>query len=134
MSRNTNSPNNSLENSAVSVYIKSSTVLDLRAYLNHYSVIIGYFRFKKLWRNRYITRYRVVELHFLLENIMICLYKYVDLAAKVLIKMHARRKPLPSYQQSPPSYWFTSTPLRIQDDNITEDTNARSPLIFRNLQ
>ena len=51
--------------------------LELRAYMNHYSVIKGYFRFKELWRNRYITRYRVVKLRCLLENSIICLYKYV---------------------------------------------------------
>ena len=39
----------------------------------------------------------------MLDNIIICLYKYVDLASKFLIKMHAR--------QEPPSYRFTSTPL-----------------------
>ena len=61
--------------------------------MNHYSVINGYFRSKKLWRNRYITRYRVVKLRCLLENIIICLYNYVDLASKFLIKMHARKEP-----------------------------------------
>ena len=65
--------------------------------MNHYSVMNGYFRFKRLWRNRYITRYRVVKLRCLLENIIICLYKYVDLASKFLIKMPARKDP-PSYQ------------------------------------
>ena len=60
--------------------------------MNHYSVINDYFRFKKLWRNRYITRYRVVKLRCLLENI-ICLYKYMDLASKFLIKVHARKEP-----------------------------------------
>ena len=60
--------------------------------MNHYSVIKGYFRFKKLWRNRYITRYRVVELRYLLDNIVICLYKYVNLASKFLIKTHARKE------------------------------------------
>ena len=58
--------------------------------MNHYSVIHGYFRFKKL-RNRYITRYRVVKLRCLLENI-ICLYKCVDLASKFPIKVHARKE------------------------------------------
>ena len=29
--------------------------------MNPYSAIKGYFRFKKLWRNRYVTRYRVVN-------------------------------------------------------------------------
>ena len=62
--------------------------------MNHYSVIKGYFRFKKLLRNRYITRYRVVKLRCLLDNIIICLYKYVDLASKFLIKIHAREEPL----------------------------------------
>ena len=57
--------------------------------MNHYFVINGYFRFKKLWKNRNIARCRVVELGCLLENIIICLYKYVDLASKFLIKMHA---------------------------------------------
>ena len=65
--------------------------------MNHYSVIIGYFRFNKLWRNHYITRYRVVELHCLLENIIICLYKYMDSASKFLINILARKGP-PSYQ------------------------------------
>ena len=60
--------------------------------MNHYSVINGYFRFKKLWRNRYIIRYRVVKLRCLLENI-IYLYKYVDVASKFLIKVHARKEP-----------------------------------------
>ena len=64
--------------------------------MNH-SVINGYFRFKKLWRNRYITRYRVVKLRCLLENIIICLYNYVDFASKFFIKMHAIKEP-PSYQ------------------------------------
>ena len=50
--------------------------LKLRAYMNHYSVIKGYFGFKQLWRNRYITRYSVVKLR-LLDKIIICLYKYV---------------------------------------------------------
>ena len=61
--------------------------------MNHYSVMNGYFRFKRLWRNRYITRYREVKLRFLLENIIICLYKYVDLASKFLIMMLARKEP-----------------------------------------
>ena len=61
--------------------------------MNHYPVIIGNFRVNKLWRNRYITRYRVVELRCLLENIFNCLYKYVDLASKFLIKMYARKEP-----------------------------------------
>ena len=60
--------------------------------MNHYSVIKGYLKFKKLWRNRYITIYRVVKLHCLLD-IIISLYKYVDLASKFLIKMHARKEP-----------------------------------------
>ena len=71
----------------------SANFLELRAYMNHYSVINGYFRFEKVWRNRYITRYRVVKLRCLLENIIICLYKYVDLASKFLIKMHAGKEP-----------------------------------------
>ena len=62
--------------------------------MNHYSVVKGYFRFKKLWINRYITRYRVVKLRCLLDNIIISLYKYVDLASKFLIKMHTRKEPL----------------------------------------
>ena len=78
---------------------------ELRAYMNHYSVIKGCFRFKKLWRNRYITRYRVPKLRCLLDNIIIFLYMYVDSASKFLIKMHARK--------DPPSYRFTSTPLFI---------------------
>ena len=68
----------------------------MKAYMNH-SVINCYFRFRKLWRNRYITRYRVVKLRRLLENIIICLCKYLDFASKFLIKMHARKEP-PSYQ------------------------------------
>ena len=71
--------------------------------MNHYSLMNGYFRFKSLWRNRYITRYKVAKLRCLLENIIICLYKYVDLASKFLIKMLE--------EKSPPSYRFTSTPL-----------------------
>ena len=61
--------------------------------MNRYSVIKGYVRFEKLWRNRYITRYRVVKLRCLLDNIIICLYKYVDLASKFLIKMRTRKEP-----------------------------------------
>ena len=61
--------------------------------MNYYSVINGYFRFETLWRNRYITRDIVVILRYLLDNIIICLYKYVDLASKFLIKMHARKEP-----------------------------------------
>ena len=64
--------------------------------MNHYSVINGYFIFKKLWRNRYFIRCRVVKLRCLQENI-IYLYKYVDLASKFLIKVNARKEP-PSYQ------------------------------------
>ena len=45
----------------------------------------------------------VVKLRCLLENIIICLHKYVDLASKFLIKMHAGKEP--------PSYRFTSSPL-----------------------
>ena len=75
----------------------------------HYSVIKGYFRFKKLRRNRYITRYRVVKLCCMLDNIIICLYKHVDLASKFLVKMHARKQP--------PSYLFTSTPLKVSYKN-----------------
>ena len=71
--------------------------------MNHYSIMNGYFRFKRLWRNRYITRNREVKLRCLLENIIISLYKYVDLASKFLIKMLAKKEP--------PSYRFTSTPL-----------------------
>ena len=62
--------------------------------MKYYSVINGYFRFEKLWRNRYITRDIVAILHYLLDNIIICLYEYVDLASKLLIKMHARKEPL----------------------------------------
>ena len=72
---------------------KSINLLELSADMNHFSVINGYFRFKKLWRNRYITRYKVVKLRCLLENIIICLYRYVDLASMFLIKMHARTEP-----------------------------------------
>ena len=61
--------------------------------MNRYSVIEGYFRSKKLWINRYITRYRVVKPHCLLDNIIICLYTYVDLASKFLTKMHTGNEP-----------------------------------------
>ena len=61
--------------------------------MNHYSVINGYFRFEKLSRNRYVTSYRVIKLRCLLDNIIICLYKYVDLASKFLIKIHKRKDP-----------------------------------------
>ena len=71
----------------------SVNFLELIAYMNHYSVIKGCFRFIKLWRNRYITRYRVVKLRCLLDNIMISLHKYVDLSSKFFIKMHTRREP-----------------------------------------
>ena len=80
--------------------------------MNYYFVIKRYFRFRKLWRSRYITRYRVVKLRCLLDNIIICLHKYVYLASKFLIKMHTRKEP-PSYQKSPPSYQFTSTPRKL---------------------
>ena len=65
--------------------------------MNQYSVINGYFTFEKLWRNRYITRYRVVKLRYLRDNIILYFFKYVDLASKFLINMHARKEP-PSYQ------------------------------------
>ena len=61
--------------------------------MNHYSVVKGYFRFKKLWRNHYITRYRVVKLGSLLDNIIICISKYGDSASKFLIKMHTKKEP-----------------------------------------
>ena len=69
--------------------------------MNHYSVMNGYFRFKRLWRNRYITRYRVVKLRCLLESITICLYKYVDLASKFLIKILARKEPALAINRAP---------------------------------
>ena len=81
----------------------SVNFLELRSYMNYHSVIKRYIRFKKQWRNHYITRYRVVKLRCLLDNIIICLHKYVDLTSKFLIKMHTRKEP--------PSYRFTSTPL-----------------------
>ena len=64
--------------------------------MNHYSVIKGYFRFRKLSRNHCITRYRIVKLRCLLHNTIICLYRYVmdlDLASKCLIKIHTRKEP-----------------------------------------
>ena len=64
---------------------------------------------------------------------MLCLYKYLDLASKFLIKMHARKEPPPAINRAP-RYRFIFTPLRIQDDNIAENTTARSPIIFRKLQ
>ena len=48
--------------------------LEIRAYKNHYSVIKGYFRFKKLSRNRYFTKYRVVKLLCCLLDDSIFLY------------------------------------------------------------
>ena len=42
--------------------------LELRGYKNHYSVIRGYFRSKKLSRNRYFTRYRILKLRCLLHD------------------------------------------------------------------
>ena len=80
---------------------KSVNFLEFRAYMNHYSVVKGYFRFKKLWRNRYITRYRVVELRCLLENIIICLYKYVDLASKVSYKDACKKRAPLSITRAP---------------------------------
>ena len=59
--------------------------LEFRAYVNHYSVIKGYFTFKKLSSNRHITLYRVVKLRSLPNNIIIGLYKFVGLTSKLLI-------------------------------------------------
>ena len=53
--------------------------------MNHYSVIKRYFLFRKVSSNRYMTRDRVVELRSLLDNSIICVYKYVGLASKFLI-------------------------------------------------
>ena len=62
--------------------------------MNHYSVIKGCIRFKKLWRNPHITRYSVVKQRCLLD-IIPCLYKYVDLASKVSYKdAYKKRAPL----------------------------------------
>ena len=69
----------------------SSNFLELRAYKNHCFVIGGYFRFKKLSRNRYFTRYRVLKLRCLLNYTLIFLYMYEDLTSKFLIKMHTRK-------------------------------------------
>ena len=55
----------------------SVNVLEIRVYKNHYSVVKSYFRFKKLSGHLYFTRYRVVKLGCLPENILIFLYKYV---------------------------------------------------------
>ena len=71
----------------------SVNFLELKSYMKYYSIIKRYFRFKKLWRNRYITRKGVVKLRCLLDNIIIFLHKYVDLASKFLIKIHTRREP-----------------------------------------
>ena len=48
--------------------------LEIRAYKNHYSVIRGYFRLKKLSRNRYFTRYRVLKLRCLLHYTHFLIY------------------------------------------------------------
>ena len=71
----------------------SSIFLELRAYKKHYSVIRGYFRFKKLLRNRYFTRYGVLKLRCLLHDTVIFLYMCVELTSKFLIKMHTRKEP-----------------------------------------
>ena len=60
--------------------------------MKHYSVINSYFRFKKLWRNRYITRYRVVKLRCLLENIIICVYKYVIFGFEISYKDACKKR------------------------------------------
>ena len=73
--------------------------LEIGAYTNRYSLVKGYFRFKKLSRNRYFTRYRAVELRCLLGSIL-CLYKYVDFVSKFLIKIYARKE-RPCYQKIP---------------------------------
>ena len=52
--------------SPLSLYI----VLEIRAHNNHYSVVKGYFRFKKLLRNNYFTRYKELKLCCLLDNII----------------------------------------------------------------
>ena len=66
--------------------------LALRAYINHYSVMNGYFRFKRLWRNRYITRYREVKLRCLQENIGFKV-SYKD-ACKKRVPLAVNRAPL----------------------------------------
>ena len=86
--------------------------LVLRAYKNHCTAIRGYFRFKKLLKNRYFTRYRVLKLRCLLQYTLIFLYMYVDLTSKFLTKMHTRKEPPPQPSIEPPSYRLTSTPLR----------------------
>ena len=42
-------------------------VLETNVYNNHYSVVKGYFRFEKLLRNHYFTRYRVLKLRCLVD-------------------------------------------------------------------
>ena len=86
-------------------------VLELRAYKNHYSVIRGYILLKKLPRNRYFTRYRVLKLRCLLHYTLIFLYMFVDLASKFLIMIHTRKEPPPYLSIEPPSYRLASTPL-----------------------
>ena len=71
----------------------NSNFFYLRAYRIHYSVIKGYFRFKKLSGNRYFTKYRVLKVLCLIHETIIFLYMYVDLTSKFLIKMHARKEP-----------------------------------------
>ena len=51
--------------------------------------------------------------------------KYVELTSKFLIKMHARKEP-PSYQWSPPSYRFTSTPLYSRSSLRNRHNNKKS--------
>ena len=58
--------------------LNSVNCLEIRAFKNHYSVVEGYFRFKKLRIHRYFARYRIVEPRCLLDGIIIFLYKYAD--------------------------------------------------------
>ena len=48
-------------------------VFEIIAYKNHYYIIRGYFRLKKLSRNRYVTRYKVLKLRFILHYTLIFL-------------------------------------------------------------
>ena len=68
----------------------SVNVLEINVYKNYYSVVKGYFRFKKLLRNRYFTG---TKLCCLLDDSIICLSKYADLTSMFLIKLHIGKEP-----------------------------------------
>ena len=62
--------------------LNSVYFLEMRAHKNRYSVVKGYFRFKKLSINRCFTRYRVAKLRCLPSNII----------SKCLLKTHTRKE------------------------------------------